>query len=50
MYINRTGDAYLRRAADARGWVENKLPTSGIYDVKFEISDNNVSYDMLKNF
>lgn len=35
----KSNENHLRREAERRGWMENKIPTSNMYDIKFEIQD-----------
>ena len=39
VYVLNTRDGYIRRAAERRGWVENPVSNSVIFDVKFEYLD-----------
>ena len=39
VFLLKTGENHIRRGAEKRGWLENKVYTSIIYDVKFETQD-----------
>jgi len=38
--ILRNCEGYLRRGIERRGWHENKLLTSNLFDVKFDTQDS----------
>ncbi len=42
VYIFTTGDEYIRRAFQRRGWVENPDPTSEIWDLRWDLNENMV--------
>ena len=50
VFIQRSKDQYLFRTALRRGLFNNKVPHSGIYDIKFELHDNNFDYETLLPF
>ncbi len=37
VFQSKTTENHIRRGAEKRGWVENKIHSSIIYDVKFEV-------------
>ncbi len=35
----KSNEGHIRRGAERRGWFENKVPNSVMYDIKFELQD-----------
>ena len=42
MCLVKSNENHLRRGIERRGWFENKILTSGMFDIKFEIQDQQV--------
>jgi len=41
-------DTYIKRAAQRKGWIENIAHGSYLYNVKWEYSDSQDTYKMMK--
>lgn len=42
VFIFNSGDEYMRRAFIRRGWIENLILQSHLYDLRWDMTDNNV--------
>lgn len=47
VFIFCSGDEYMRRAFLSRGWQENSLLCSQIFDLRWELNENNVLMNSL---
>jgi len=50
VFILNTRDSYLKRAAIKRGWFENPVPNSQLFDMKWDYTDNQQEFNNLKGF
>jgi len=49
VFIYTTGDEYMRRAFLRRGWVENTIPSSFVFDFRWDLNENSVDFEQLRS-
>lgn len=49
VFIFSTGDDYIRRAFFRRGWVENQIIESSLFDIRWDLNENNIDFEKLSN-
>ncbi len=48
VFIFTTGDEYMRRAFLRRGWVENPITDSDVFDLRWDLNENAVDFEQLR--
>ncbi len=47
LFVFNSGDEYMKRAFLDRGWAENPLAQSHIFDLRWDLNENNVNFEEL---